>query len=71
MHAFHDDDVGRAVVPVHLGNLEQSRFAEIAPQLIGVGRLTDQVELVMQVVIKLLDHLQRPQTPRIGRNPHG
>ena len=44
--ALHHHHVDAAVVPVHLGHVEQRRAGEVALQLRGVGGLAHQVELV-------------------------
>ena len=44
--ALHHHHVAAAVVPVHLGHVQQVGALEIAPQLRGVRRLAHQVELV-------------------------
>ena len=69
MYTLHHDDIGGAVVPVHLWHLEQRRVLEVAPQLIGISGFADEVELVMQIVVELADDLERAQAPRVGRHP--
>ncbi len=69
VHALHRQHVHGAGTPVHLGHPQQTRVGEIAAQLIGVGALADQVELVVQVMVELVDHLQRPQPAGVGRHP--
>ena len=70
-YPLHHDHVLPAQVPVHLRDAQQVRVAEVAAQLVGVGRLADQVQLVVQVVVELVDDLQRPQPPRIGGDADG
>ena len=67
MHALHHDDRLGTVIPVHLRHQQERRLLEIAPQLTTVGSLSHQVELVVQVFIKLCNNLARPQTPTIFR----
>lgn len=45
--ALHYQHLGAAQVPVHLGHVHQLGTFEIAPQLAGVGRFAQQVELVV------------------------
>ncbi len=66
MHALHDHDARRAVVPVHLGHREQRRALEVAPEQRRVGRLAHEVELVLQVARELRHHLARLEAPRLG-----
>jgi hypothetical protein len=55
-------------VPVHLGHAQQASVGEVAPQLVRVGAFADQVELVVQVVVELVDHFERAQPARVGRD---
>ena len=61
VHALHHHHVVGAVVPVHLGHEEQRRAVEVAPELARVRRLAHEVELVVEVLVELGDHLVRPQ----------
>ncbi len=58
-HALHDDDVALAPVPVDLGDAQQARLLEIAPQLAGVGGLEHEVELLRDRFLELRHHLTR------------
>ena len=49
---------------------QQVRAGEVAPELVGVGRLPDQVELVVQVGVELGDHLDQAQPPGCRRVLH-
>src|SRR3546814_4820754 len=56
-HALHGEHRGRAVLPYDLRHHQQMpaplRRRKVTPQLTAIGCLTDQIELVMQVVIEL------------------
>ena len=62
VHALHHNDFSRAIVPEHLGNQHQIKPGHVAAQLRGTGGLTHQIELVMQVFVKLSHHLARLET---------
>ncbi len=66
VHALHHHDPLRAQVPVHLGHEQEAGAQEIAPQLAGVRRLAQQIELLLQVMLELRDHLPRLEAPRLG-----
>ncbi|OIQ69283.1 hypothetical protein GALL_491170 [mine drainage metagenome] len=59
LHALHDHDVGHAIVPEHLGNQNQVKIGHVAPQLCRTGGLTHQVQLIVQVLVKLGHHFAR------------
>ena len=50
------------------GTSTRSRLCHVAAQLRGVGRLAHQVELVVQVLVELGDHLARLQALAVGRH---
>ena len=60
-HPLHHHHVGAAVVPVHLGDEQQRRALEVAPQLRAVRGLAREVELVAQGLLELAHHFARPQ----------
>ena len=64
--ALHHQHLMAAQVPVHLRHVEQWRAVEVAPQLAGVGRLTQQVEFVVDGFLVVADHLNRAQATGIG-----
>ncbi len=66
VHPLHHHHPLRAKVPVHLGHDEQARAREVAPQLAGVRRLAQQIELLFQVMLEFRDHLLRLEAPRLG-----
>ena len=68
---LHHQHVAAAVVPVHLRDAQQRGALEVALELIGVGRLAHQVQLVVQVVVELVDHFHGAQPPGVGRQAHG
>ena len=68
VHALHHHDIGHAIVPVHLGNHDQIQALHIAAQLRGVGRFSQQVQLVMQVFVELGHHLAGFEPLAIGRS---
>ena len=61
VHALHHHDVGHAEVPDHLGNQDQIKTLHIAAQLGSVRSFPQQVQLIVQVFIKLTHHLARFQ----------
>ena len=61
INAFHDHDLRTAVVPVHFRYIQQVGAGKVAPQLRGVGRLAQQVELIVECFFELGDHLARTQ----------
>src|SRR5690606_29288002 len=64
--ALHHHDVAPRVVPVHARHVQQVRVAEVVAQLAGVGTLAYQVELVVDGLVELADHLRRSQPPALG-----
>jgi hypothetical protein len=52
--------------PDHLGDQHQIEPLHIAPQLGGVGRLTHQIELVVQVHVELGHHLAGLEAPAVA-----
>ena len=65
LHALHDHDGRRAVVPVNLRHDKQCRVGEVAAQLRRVGGLAHQIEFVAQILGELGDHLARLQATGI------
>ena len=63
---LHHDDIGAAEVPDHFGDQQQARACKVATQLGGIGGLPNQVELVVQVVVELIDHLAWLEAAAIG-----
>ena len=57
-----------APVPVDAGHEQQGRVAEIAAELRAVGRLAREVELVLQRLRELVDHLARTQAAGVGEH---
>ena len=53
LHALHHHHIGVAVIPVNLGDQHQIQPFHIAAQLRGIGGFTDQIQLVMQIVVEL------------------
>ena len=66
LHALHDQHLGRAEIPHHLGDEHQIHALHIAPQLGGVGGLAQHVELVVQIGVELGHHLARLEAFAVG-----
>ncbi len=58
---LHDHHLVAAQVPVHLGDVQQRRVFEIAPQLRSVGGFTVQVQLVEDGLLVIADHFHGAQ----------
>ncbi|MCY1205597.1 hypothetical protein D9M72_171490 [compost metagenome] len=69
--AFHHQHLGAAPVPVDLGHVEQRRAVEVAAQLAGVGRLAQQVELVVDGLLVVVHHFYRAQAAGVGGHALG
>ena len=61
LHALHHHHFGVAVIPENFWNQHQVQPLHIAAQLRRIGGFADQIQLVVQVVVKLSHHLQRLQ----------
>jgi len=66
VHALHDHHAPRAMIPVHAGHREERRILEVSPQLRRVRRLAQQVELVLEVLGELGDHLAGLEPAALG-----
>ena len=53
LHALHHQNFWAAKIPVHLRNQHQVKTFHIAFELGGTGSLADQIQLIMQMPIKL------------------
>ena len=58
-HAFHDEDPGAAIIPVHLGDVEQVGVGEIPAELGGIGGLAHQIPLIVHRLFVLAHHFYR------------
>ncbi len=61
MYALHDHDVQAAIVPIHLGHVQQVRPLEITLQLRGVRCLAHQIQLIENRLFVLGHDLARTQ----------
>ena len=66
VHALHDDDLGVAKVPNHLGDQHQMEALHVAAQLGSIGRFAHQVQLVVQVFVKFGHHLAGLEAFAVG-----
>ena len=57
LHALHDDDFGVTVIPIHLWNQNQIQTLHVSAKLRAVGGLSNQVQLIVQMFVKLSHHL--------------
>ena len=70
VHALHHDHVAACSSPSTISGTSSSVEAvHVAAQLRRVGGLAHQVELVVQVLVELGDHLARLQPLAVGRQP--
>ena len=60
-HALHDHHIRHAVVPEHFRDQHQVQVCHVAAQLRGAGGFTYQIQLVVQVLVKLSHHFARFQ----------
>ena len=67
VHPFHHQHIGSTQVPVHLRNQDQPQALHIAAQLRGAGGLSNQVQLVVQVFVKLGYHFARLEAAPVFR----
>ena len=67
VHALHHHHFGAAVVPDHLWNQNQVQILHVAAQLGCAGSLAQQIQLVVQVFVKLGHHLAGLESAAIGR----
>jgi hypothetical protein len=49
------------MLPEYLGDIDQVRVREVRPELTGIGGLAAEVELVVDGLVVLLHHFDRPQ----------
>ncbi len=68
---LHDQHFRAAPVPVDLWHVKQVGAFEVASQLAGVGRFTQQVEFVVDGLFIIHHHLHRVQQAGIGRHALG
>ncbi len=69
--ALHDEHLRPAIVPVHLRHVEQCRALEVAPELAGVGRFAQQVELVVDGLGIVVDHFHQVQAACVDGDAFG
>ncbi len=67
LHALHHHHVGQAVVPDHFRDHHQIELVHVAAQLGRIGGFPQQVQFVVQVFVKLADHLARLEPLAVGR----
>ena len=66
-HALHDHHLGAAKVPKNLGNEHQIEAIHVAAQLRSIRCFADQVQFIVQVIVKLGHHLTGLETLAVGR----
>ena len=69
--ALRDQHIDAAVIPVHLGHVQQVRAGEVALQLRGIRRLAHQIQLIEHGLLVLGDHFQRPHPPALRPSTSG
>ncbi len=69
VYALHDHDVQAAIIPIHLGHVQQVRPLEITLQLRGVRRLAHQIQLIENRLFVLGHDLARTQAAPFAPEP--